>query len=110
MLRWLEQFELKHVEFTRCIKYFDYFSNIWSAIASTESRPGYRAFANKQATTFHDMKIAANTRFLSVGYKGFVGIDGADFIAAVEKFRQEEFTWLTSLAEGRAQTSAGVDA
>ena len=109
-LRWLEQFELKHIEFTRCIKYFDHFSKIWSAISSTEPKLGHRAFANKQATMFYDMKTAANTRFLRVGYKDFVGIDGADFIAAVEKFREEEFLWLTSLAEGRSQTSADVAA
>ena len=98
-LRWLEEFEVKHLEFIRCIRYFDSMSDIWNTLARNEPRSGYRAFAYRQTSTFKDLKKDADTRFRAVGYGPFVRDDGRGFIKAVEELRVSELSWLTEMVK-----------
>ena len=45
MMRWLEEYEIKHVEFDRCIKAYSTMSSVWMELADKHSHTGYRAFA-----------------------------------------------------------------
>ena len=38
-MRWIEEFELKHAEFARCKRSFDYMSRTWEDLAKKAMRP-----------------------------------------------------------------------
>jgi hypothetical protein len=52
MMRWMEEFELKHAEFVRCIRSFQFMSVTWEQMASKATDPGYAAFGRQQADTY----------------------------------------------------------
>lgn len=63
MMRWLEEFELKHVEFMRSIKSFERMSSVWAELASKTPLPGNAAFARKQSETFKTLSKDASDWF-----------------------------------------------
>src|ERR1700754_5109071 len=101
MMRWLEEYEMKHVEFDRCIKAFNTMSSAWTKQADNSTHSGYRAFARKQSTMFSSLRDRADAMFKKVGSKSFVGKSGKDLVEAVTHFHEEELCWLKELAERR---------
>jgi len=100
MMRWMEEFELKHAEFTRCIRYFDYMERTWQILASkdTSTRPGYAAFARRQAHTYSKLSQDAQELFQKHGEERFVHPE-TTLIDSISKFREEELSWFTDLTQ-----------
>jgi len=97
MFRWLEQFELKHIEFSRCIKSFDYASSAWLAASKQTARPGYSAFAKRQSRLFTSLRDDATAKFAKYGFPGLGGLSGAALVKSLGAFREKELAWLKEL-------------
>jgi hypothetical protein len=96
MLRWLEDFELKHVEFVRCIRYFESMHRAWTAMESScPNSPGYAAFARRQSATFRALKEDAEVWFARAGAPRFVKLSGRSLAEELKAFRKQELEWLT---------------
>jgi hypothetical protein len=101
MMRWLEEYELKHVEFQRCIESFRKMHTIWDSLAEKSSDPGYAAFARHRSCIYHDLKREAETLFIAKGNKAFQKFKPEDqeaMLRAVIQFRAQELDWLRELA------------
>jgi hypothetical protein len=98
MTRWLEEFEMKHAEFDRCIKTFNTMSSAWKAIAKDHSKSGYRAFARRQSTMFETLRNTADDTFKKFGAKLFINKSGPALVDTLAKFHEEELSWLKELA------------
>ena len=97
MLRWLEELELKHLEFLRMIKTFDTMSGFWSDMSSRQLHSGYAAFARRQASYLTDLRDDARRRYRSACAEAFVNSTEASFVADVIKFRAQELFWFNSI-------------
>jgi hypothetical protein len=98
----MEEFELKHVEFIRCIRSFDKMSLIWEQLASNATRSGYAEFARHQADIYSELHCDAKALFAKHGEPQFV-IAGESstlttFFNAVEAFRDDELGWFKKIA------------
>lgn len=98
MERWLEEFELKHVEFMRCIKYFHTFSAIWNSLASNSSMPGMAAFSRRQSSLYWNLHSSAKEWFSKSAEPRFLAITEENLIRTILSFRQQELGWLTKYA------------
>jgi len=98
MQRWLEEFELKHVELRRTVQSFAVMSRVWAGIAAKAPSPGAAAFARKQASMYDDLHSDADVLLKEKGEKRFVNVADSDFVQAVQDFREQELGWLTELA------------
>jgi hypothetical protein len=106
MMRWLEEYELKHVEFQRCIESFRFMRVAWATLAAKSPEPGRAAFANRQSSVYRELQFDAEHLFKSKGLAEIVSCTTGDMNALVEvirEFRRKELGWLTELA--RAPTS-----
>ncbi|PPQ77254.1 hypothetical protein CVT24_009906, partial [Panaeolus cyanescens] len=65
MERWREQWELKLVEFVRCIAHFDYTSQAWSRIADQANDMARRVYALKHAFQYKVMSQKITDMFCS---------------------------------------------
>jgi hypothetical protein len=102
-MRWLEEFELKHMEFIRCIRSFNTMHTVWNAIGKKATKPGPAAFAFRQSTFYRDLHDDAKGWFIRKGERRFVqlvdGVDNvADFVRTARQFRKQELGWLTQMA------------
>ena len=96
-MRWLEEVEVKHVEFLRTIKHFDASYRAWDSIAKQESRPGFATFARKQCSTYAALRDDALRLFKAAGDVRFVGVrDARELLGAIYEFRRDELGWLGS--------------
>jgi hypothetical protein len=95
-MRWLEEFELKHIEFIRTIKSFESMRAIWGTIANRHTSPGYSAFARRQSSMYADLRDDAISRFKHVGNPELVKGDTASFIQAVQDFRAKQLSWFST--------------
>ena len=98
-MRWLEEYEMKHMEFRRCIKSFDKMYSAWESIAAECDNPGYRSFAKRQANVYLRLRDETKTRFAAVGYSRFVECDDLEFVSEVYRFREKEIGWLKTMAK-----------
>lgn len=97
MMRWLEEIEVKQIEFLRCTRYFDYLRQIWESIAGGERRPGYAAYARKQQATYSSLYNDALYRCRKVVDPKIVGSqNGTQLVAAVNDHRSNELEWFFS--------------
>jgi hypothetical protein len=99
MLRWLEEFELTHADFIRCIQHFDSIHSIWQSIATKASKPGYAAFARRQSAIYKDLRDDAKSLFAKKGEPRFVNIQVSEMVPVVQSFRELELGWLAELAK-----------
>jgi hypothetical protein len=100
-MRWIEEYELKHIEFHRCIKSFQYMHTVWSSLAERSVAPSRAAFARHQSTLYRELQLEAQCLFTLKGLPEFVNCDPWDLgnmLNVVREFRQKELGWLTELA------------
>jgi hypothetical protein len=100
MLQWLEEFELKHVEFLRCIKSFYSMHSIWDTIAKDSAEPGHAAFTRHQSNIYLDLHDDAKAWFTRKGEARFVNMQESTIVQTVRRFREQELGWLEALANG----------
>jgi hypothetical protein len=98
MMRWLEEFELKHAEFSRCITGFHAMETGWDTVAKTAADEGYAGYARRQAKVYRELYDDAVSLFSLVGEARFVKPSGT-ILEAVQEFRQDELDWLRVLLE-----------
>jgi hypothetical protein len=96
MMRWLEEFELKHVEFVRCISSFRAMATAWGSIADGETRGGYAAFARHQSHIFCNLHDDAVRLFEKNAEPGLRAAKD-DLVEGIRKLRKRELGWLWKL-------------
>lgn len=94
MMRWLEEFELKHVDFMRCIKSFEKMRSVWTDLAEKVLLPGERAFARKQAATYDYLQKDASEWFGKTAEPRFLNMTEETLIKTITDFRAKELSWL----------------
>jgi hypothetical protein len=93
----MEEFELKHAEFARCIRSFDYTSRSWETLAGTgDARPGYAEFARRQANHYRELCTGAQSLFEKHGEERFVH-PKTTLVDAVQDFREQELSWFKDI-------------
>jgi 23S rRNA A1618 N6-methylase RlmF len=97
MLRWLEELETKHAEFTRCILSFEAMTSAWKALSQKDQRENYAAFARRQAWIYQNLLDDTRELYVEKGETRFVSPEG-NLVDAVRAFRQNELGWLLELA------------
>jgi hypothetical protein len=97
MMRWLEEFELKHAEFIRCIKSFHAMATAWSTLATTETREGYAAFARYQADIYGRLHRDAEDLFKKNAEPSLYE-SRDNLIEGIQKLRRRELAWLWRMA------------
>lgn len=95
-MRWLEEFELKHVDFVRCIKSFEKMRSVWLDLAGSASLPGDSAFARKQASTYYVLHRDASAWFLKTAEPRFLSMTEETLVETISDFRAQELSWLES--------------
>ena len=91
MERWREQWEIKLVEFVRCIKSFSTTADTWTELASEHPSPSYAIYARKKSAVYRQMCHNVETSFASVqvgeptSYRR-----GEDIVAYIIRHRQTE--------------------
>jgi len=109
MMRWIEEYELKHVEFQRCIKSFRTMAGIWATLGDKSADPGRAAFARRQSTVYRELQTDAERLYHLKGLEEFVKCDPDDLetlLRTVREFRRKELGWLMELAKV-SETDAG---
>jgi hypothetical protein len=104
MFQWLEQLEIKHAEMHRTIAHFDFWSNAWLSRVQTEDnsrQDGYNARAVRQAAIFKGLADDARVSFRRVGHPAFVDLGSETLVSRVEKFRNEQLSWMSDLVSGK---------
>ena len=96
----MEEFELKHVEFARCIRSFDYTKDAWETLSAKCVRPGYGEFARRQADFYKKLHTDVQLLFEKYGEERLVK-HKATITDAIQDFRDQELSWF------RALTSSG---
>ena len=73
MNRWLEQLEIKHAEFERCIRYFTYISETWFQMAKLYAcGSGKAAYARRVACIYSKMASDCEFRYKRTGVKALL--------------------------------------
>jgi hypothetical protein len=96
MMRWIEEFEMKHAELTRCIRSFDYMSQVWEELSKKDARPGYAEFGRRQASVYQKLCTDAVSLFQIHGEARFVH-PKTTLTEAISTFRKQELAWFTAL-------------
>lgn len=96
MQRWLEEFEVKHVDFMRAIKSFNTMHEIWKSLASNADHAGSAAFARKQSFLYDDLSNSMKEWFLKTAEPRFLHINEENIVETIQSFRNEELGWLYS--------------
>jgi hypothetical protein len=99
MERWLEEFEMKHVELMRCIQFFNHMHSSWASAATKASNPHYSAFANRQSMIYTALHDDAQTWFTRIAAPHFSKLSEDNLVHTVRDFRKQELGWLTKLAQ-----------
>jgi len=105
MMRWYEEFELKHVELIRCVDYFHHMGSIWESTSISESRRGYAAFARRQSTMYKTLQANAlvclsqlRSPLIDSGGPAITDKRGPELIEGILDFRRRELAWLPLMA------------
>jgi hypothetical protein len=102
MLRWMEEFELKHAEFLKSINSFQAMSTAWSTLANAEGNPARAAFARYRSNTYTILRDHAVSLFTKTAEARFVDPEGGSIVAAIRTFRKTELAWLRELINDEA--------
>jgi len=98
-MRWLEEYEMKHVELRRCIKSFHKMHSAWESIANNCGNLGHSAFSRRQSELYCLLHDDAVDRFKRVGYSPFVTCNDSELVSEVYRFRNHELGWLNIMAK-----------
>ena len=66
MERWREQWEIKLVEFVRCVDSFSKMAETWAALAEGSTTPARAAYAHKKAATYHQLRFEVEASFARI--------------------------------------------
>lgn len=108
MFRWLEQLEMKMVDFARCHTTFHRMAEVWETLATEkQSLVGFSGFAHRQSSLFKGLKLDLERKFKvalqSIRNNGLAIWDVedlaslADFTVVrqhVAKFRSQQLKWM----------------
>lgn len=94
MQRWLEEFEIKHIEFMRAIKSFSTMHDIWKSLASSTTHAGSASFARRQSYLYLDLCESMRRWFKDTAEPRFLNITEDNIIDTIQKFRADELDWL----------------
>jgi hypothetical protein len=97
MLRWMEEFELKHTEFLKSINSFQTMSTAWDTLANAEEDPARAAFARHRSNAYVTLHDHAVNLFTRTAEARFVDPDGGSIVEALRTFRKTELAWLQEL-------------
>ncbi|KAJ7223432.1 hypothetical protein GGX14DRAFT_557999 [Mycena pura] len=109
--RWLEQYELKHVELWRVIERFRHDAEVWDKRAEAiklrdANQKGAIVFARMQAAMWRHLQTDAATTFKNVAsgaHAHWAQADSfADLVARIEASRETLFKWMDELGMERA--------
>jgi hypothetical protein len=102
---WIEEYELKHMEFHRCVRSFRHMRTVWNLLAENSVKPGQATFARYQSSVYRELQLETQRLLTLKGLPEFVKCDLWDIetlLNAVREFHQKELGWLTELARGTA--------
>jgi hypothetical protein len=105
MLRWLEEFELKHAEFIKSINSFQSMADAWNTLANTDEDKARAAFARYRSNAYLILHDQAVDLFAKTGERRFVKLEGGNLVTAVRAFRETELDWFQELINGEALAS-----
>lgn len=97
-MRWLEEFEMKHIEFIRSIRHFLSMHEVWTTLASESAHPGSAAFARRQSSLFMDLHCDAVKWYKKVSAPQFLELSEENMVQTLQDFRQQEIGWLQGYA------------
>lgn len=95
-MRWLEEFELKHVEFMRSMQYFATMRNIWGQLAVETDNEGTASFCRRQSSIFDGLRESTKVWFNRVAEPRFVNISEENLVSVLRDFREHELGWLAT--------------
>jgi hypothetical protein len=96
MMRWMEEFELKHAELARCIRSLGHMSHVWEELAKEDGHPGYAEFGRRQADIYRKLRTDAEALFRTHGEEDFVN-PKTTLMDAISTFRKQELSWFAVL-------------
>lgn len=103
MMRWLEEFELKHVELIRCITGLRSTEKVWEALAKANTDQGYTAFARRQSSIYRGLHDDAVAVFDRVATPALHKSEG-EILLAIQTFHHDELRWFRQLLEEEDRT------
>lgn len=86
MQRWREEWEIKQVEFLRCIHYFESIARAWSELAVCHSG-GKASYAKKKSAMFQEMGNHARNLLVQACYGHLLSLDGPGLVDHFQKVR-----------------------
>lgn len=95
-MRWLEEFELKHVEFMRSVQYFDTMREVWGQLAVEADHEGITSFCKRQSCLFDSLRENTKAWFNRVAEPRFVNITEENIVSVLRDFREHELGWLAT--------------
>lgn len=93
MQRWLEDFEMKHIDFMRSIKSFHTMHETWNALANHAKDPGKAAFAKRQSKLYLRLHEDTRKRFEEVAEPRFRELSEENLVETLMEFRNVELSW-----------------
>lgn len=93
MQRWLEDFEMKHIDFMRSIKSFHTMHLTWETLANRAKEPGKVAFARRQSKLYLRLHEDARKRFGEVAETRFRCLSEDNLVEVLKEFRHAELGW-----------------
>ena len=96
MIRWMEEFELKHVDFMRCIKSFDTMRTVWSTMASKSSSLAAIAIARKESAKYSTLHEDASSLHAKTAEPRFRVMTEGTLVKIIQDFRDRELSWFRS--------------
>lgn len=94
MQRWLEELEIKHIDFMRAIKSFSTMQTIWKSMASAATDAGPAGFARRQSSLYADLRKDMEKWFEETAEPRFLHITEENVVETIQNFRREELGWL----------------
>lgn len=94
MQRWLEEFELKHLDFIRAIKSHYKMYEVWTALSKKTTDAGSAAFARRQSFVYYDLHVQTKEWFLKTAEPRFLNITEETIVETIQQFRADELGWL----------------
>jgi hypothetical protein len=89
----MEQYELKHAEFARCIRAFRYYEQAWMAM-SAGGKGGRMAYARRVADMWSGLAAEAEHGYKTVGRAEFVQLGSKRLADVVASWREQELAWM----------------
>ncbi|KAF6746393.1 hypothetical protein DFP72DRAFT_1152449 [Ephemerocybe angulata] len=91
MERWREQWEVKLIEFLRCIRSFTKMSDVWKSLSDRSSDTSYAIYANKKSAMYMQMAGNVKVSFLSLqSDEPTTYIEGENLVEYITRHRELE--------------------